>query len=626
MNTSALLKRVAWPVQVGGSLGCDLPPTEAVRRYHVRTKHQLDGFAAGPDVLDWDAQPQPFRHWRGAPRDTLPLAAHQLAATWQQAHAGQAPPHPINRAGVALLLEMALGLTAWKRLGPDQWALRANPSSGNLHPTEAHVICQGVPGLPDGLAHYVPLDHALEFRALGVWGGAQAPAQADAHVAAPRLWLGLSSIAWREAWKYGERAFRYCQLDVGHALGAVRYAAAALGWRAEWCAAQGHAELAHAMGLDRPADVGLAETEEPEGLIALWIPCPPGEPDAVAWPGAAVAGRRWQADTIWQGRASRLDPRPMYQWPVIEEVTVATRRQGAAAPMPQGEAALTLAGAVGAVDRSHGCERVAATERPPAPRAEAPLSQLLRERRSAQRFDRRACMAWDSWVRLMAPMASPRPTSPAHLPLDAWPLLPQVQLVAYAHRVEGLTPGAYLLPRNEAGLPALRPSWPASGAPLLSHWASVPAWPGPQPLIKLAEHPTLSGTLRTLSCHQAIASDACVTFSLIAPLSAALAADPAAYRDLLQEAGLIGQALYVRAEAEGLRGTGIGCYFDDAVLTLLGLPDGGDSGQGAPWQVLYHFTVGHPLVDPRLQADPPYDADRLALDAPFGTPQPGDDA
>jgi nitroreductase len=43
--------------------------------------------------------------------------------------------------------------------------------------------------------------------------------------------VGLSSIFWREAWKYGERAFRYCQHDVGHALGTLRSAAAALGWK-----------------------------------------------------------------------------------------------------------------------------------------------------------------------------------------------------------------------------------------------------------------------------------------------------------------------------------------------------------------------------------------------------------
>jgi nitroreductase len=43
--------------------------------------------------------------------------------------------------------------------------------------------------------------------------------------------VGLSSIHWREAWKYGERAFRYCQHDVGHALATMRISAAALGWR-----------------------------------------------------------------------------------------------------------------------------------------------------------------------------------------------------------------------------------------------------------------------------------------------------------------------------------------------------------------------------------------------------------
>ena len=29
--------------------------------------------------------------------------------------------------------------------------------------------------------------------------------------------MALTSITWREAWKYGERAFRYCNHDVGHA-------------------------------------------------------------------------------------------------------------------------------------------------------------------------------------------------------------------------------------------------------------------------------------------------------------------------------------------------------------------------------------------------------------------------
>ena len=65
------------------------------------------------------------------------------------------------------------------------------------------------------------------------------------------------------------------------------------------------------------------------------------------------------------------------------------------------------------------------------------------------------------------------------------------------------------------------------------------------------------------------------------------------------EAGIIGQVLYLEAEAHGLRGTGIGCYFDDAVHDLLGLKD--DS-----FQSMYHFTVGMPIEDDRLTTLPPY--------------------
>ena len=70
--------------------------------------------------------------------------------------------------------------------------------------------------------------------------------------------------------------------------------------------------------------------------------------------------------------------------------------------------------------------------------------------------------------------------------------------------------------------------------------------------------------------------------------------DPARYRDLFREAGLIGQVLYLQAEAHGLRGTGIGCYFDDPFHELLGLQD--DSLQS-----LYHFTVGLALDDSRIE-------------------------
>lgn len=65
---------------------------------------------------------------------------------------------------------------------------------------------------------------------------------------------------------------------------------------------------------------------------------------------------------------------------------------------------------------------------------------------------------------------------------------------------------------------------------------------------------------------------------------------------------MIGQVLYLEAEASGLRGTGIGCFFDDEVHHLLGL----GSAANASWQTLYHFTIGGPMDDQRLGTEPAY--------------------
>jgi len=73
----------------------------------------------------------------------------------------------------------------------------------------------------------------------------------------------------------------------------------------------------------------------------------------------------------------------------------------------------------------------------------------------------------------------------------------------------------------------------------------------------------------------------------------------AAWRELFWESGMIGQALYLAAEAAGVRGTGIGCYFDDVLHRALGLT-------GHEWQSLYHFTIGNPVEDLRLRTAPPY--------------------
>jgi hypothetical protein len=63
--------------------------------------------------------------------------------------------------------------------------------------------------------------------------------------------------------------------------------------------------------------------------------------------------------------------------------------------------------------------------------------------------------------------------------------------------------------------------------------------------------------------------------------------------------GVIGQTLYLEAEAAGVGATGIGCFYDDPVHDALGI-------FSHRLQALYHFTVGVALEDQRLTTEPGY--------------------
>jgi SagB-type dehydrogenase family enzyme len=512
--------------------------------YHNRTKHRPERYAPGPETLDWDAQPNPFREFAGSKRIPLPLSAHMLTGGFNALYAeGAIQAAPLSLTSISTLLELSLGLTAWKEYGPDRWALRSNPSSGNLHPTEAYILTQRIQGLDDGLYHYLSRDHVLEQRAIS--GTASSPA--------PRLWLGLSSIHWREAWKYGERAFRYCQLDIGHAIGAIRHAAAALGWKAHIIPSFGHTALASLLGLGRAEDFGRAEREDPDLLIAIDSPGQEKIPS-------------WDAETQWSGQANLLDPHPMYRWSVIDEVATATRSS------------------------PHATDNHAAPGHLPLfiPESSESATRIILNRRSAQRFDSKHVMAADIFHRLLDSVL-PRPS----VPWDIWGHPPCLHPVLFVHRVAGIAPGLYILPRHAAAEPMLREALKPDFS-----WHRPKGTPAHLPLYQLLAADCCMAA-RILSCNQAIAGESCFSIGMIGEFEDNIRADPWYYRQLHWEAGLIGQVLYLQSEAEGLRGTGIGCYFDDSVHELLGL-------KSAKLQSLYHFTIGFPLTDTRITSLPAY--------------------
>jgi SagB-type dehydrogenase family enzyme len=531
-----------------------------VFEYHERTKHHAFRYAAALGYMDWATQPDPFRRFAGAPLIRLELVEGGSNPPYEQAFVhGRVAAAPVTPLTISQLFQDSLALSAWKRAGATRWALRVNPSSGNLHPTEGYLVCGAEAGLHPAAAvyHYAPREHALELRAElsdGEWDAIAGGLPPGA------LLVILTSIYWRESWKYGERAFRYCHHDAGHAIAAVAIAGAGLGWRAALLERVTDRELAALAGIDTQAGI---EAEHADCLLAIW----PGSGGF----DASACKLPIEANRVWHGMPNQLSE-GHHEWTAIDEAAAATeKRTPPADPFWSGAAFDNSSLAIG----------------------DAPLSlrTIVRQRRSAVALDGRTGIERDAFYQILLKLIPGRD----QIPFTTLPWRPSIDLLLFVHRVAGLTPGLYALPRDPARQPALAEAM----APRGFAWMRPEACPRTLPLYLLQEGDARAAARQT-SCGQDIASDGVFAAAMLADFRPTIEAHGAwFYRRLHWEAGAIGQVLYLEAEASGIRGTGIGCFFDDPSKQVFGISDD-------RFEVLYHFTMGGSVEDTRLLTEPPY--------------------
>jgi SagB-type dehydrogenase family enzyme len=548
------------PGETGLSFSDPTTCRRVVHAYHQQTKHGLHRYAAGPMGLDWDNQPDPFRTWDGAEQVPLEVVPPSDEPRYGPSLSrGAVPSLTLDRHSISRLFFDSFSLSAWKQAGEARWALRVNPSSGNLHPTEAYLLAPPIEGVSEHpvVAHYAPREHCLELRA-------QVPDELWSSLTlglpAGSFFIALTSIHWREAWKYGERAYRYCQHDAGHGIAALAIAAGGMGWSVDLCDQMGTEDLARQVG------VWAEEGPDAETPDCLLLVCPSGEGgilDASATEAAAQF-----SSLEWKGRSNDLSNEHL-EWDAIDLAARASVR-------PSGP-------------DSHGeWERTPRTA--PLPQETPGLRRILRQRRSAVALDGKTSISAQAFYGILENVM-PRA---GRVPFDTLPWSPRLHLAIFVHRVEGLEPGLYWLQRDEARKDALR----AACRPEFL-WARPADCPPDLPLSLLFPS-DLKQAASQVSCNQDIAADGAFSLGMIADFDRSVEEGAWFYPRLFWEAGAIGQVLYLEAEVLGLRGTGIGCYFDDAVHSILALRD-------TTLQSLYHFTLGQPIEDERLTTLEPYE-------------------
>ena len=543
---------------------------DTVLNYHESTKHHLDHYARSPGYLDWSSQPNPFRRYEGASCIVLEHGDNTEGPLYRDLYASSILASPITLQSISRLFYYSMALSAWKKI-PDgnAWSLRVNPSSGNLHPTESYLIIgpQVSPRINSGLYHYNPYYHALETRGLfdkHLW-------QALAYqIPQNSFFIGLSSIYWREAWKYGERAYRYCNHDVGHALGAITIAAASLGWETELVDSLTDDDMSVLLGIE---DQSGLEAEHVDCLVVVY---PNDSRDETE----NEKGKLLQNVTskmlegvrniTLSGEINQLSE-SHHDWPIIDEVSLAAKKiQGQCTNNPGRASRAPLKAGV-------------------LPQCNATAFQIISQRRSAVAMDGETVMERSIFFGILE-----RLQSDSSHPFECLPWLPNVSLFLFVHRVRYLDPGLYVLVRHDSHEASLRKSIRSDFL-----WDKPQGSPEELRLYFLAPQ-DVKQVAKVISCHQDIAADGAFSLGMLAKFENITEEGAYFYPRLFWETGLVGQLLYLEAEAAGMRSTGIGCFFDDVMHEALGITD-------HSWQSLYHFTVGGALEDSRLQTYPAYE-------------------
>ncbi|HEV2138051.1 MAG TPA: SagB/ThcOx family dehydrogenase [Nitrososphaerales archaeon] len=184
--------------------------------YHEATKHSELSIRESGHLLDWGNRPSPFKVYKNLkaiplPRDFLLPNEESLKAI------GRIHPKvegSVDLHALAQLLFFSAGLTRVVKFNSGSYYMRAASATGALYPIELYVVCGNISDLKAGVYHFNPLDFTLVQLRDGDYRGELGAMSDDSVLTAP-VTVVLTSLALRNAWKYGARSYRHWFWDSG---------------------------------------------------------------------------------------------------------------------------------------------------------------------------------------------------------------------------------------------------------------------------------------------------------------------------------------------------------------------------------------------------------------------------
>ena len=190
---------------------------EIAKNYHELTKHSYYSVRTTRYYLDWENKPYPFKVYINLPKYSLP---NKIEKPDLQTHLSFEYPNEtsnkITLNDIAEILFFSYGITRKLRFSDEIFYFRAAAATGALYPIEIYLVAEGLKDLDNGVYHFDPGEFILSTLRKGnymyylyEYTGKNNTLK-NSNVA-----FILTSLAWRNAWKYRERSYRHWFWDAG---------------------------------------------------------------------------------------------------------------------------------------------------------------------------------------------------------------------------------------------------------------------------------------------------------------------------------------------------------------------------------------------------------------------------
>ena len=258
--------------------------TGAAWAYHDATKHTWASVRTSAHMMDFTNQPRPWKLYETElPAVDLGDDAGASGATALDAIGGSADgAAELTLPKIAALLLLSAGVTKQRAFPGGTMRFRAAACTGALYHIELYLITPdlpgtpNLPGLPAGVYHYGAHDNALRLLRAGDFRGALARSTGgEPAVSSAQAVVAYTTTYWRNAWKYGARAYRHAFWDSGTIIANTLAAASAHGIAASVVSGFVDDDVNRLIGVD-------GETEATVALVPLGrAAAPPAEEPSV---------------------------------------------------------------------------------------------------------------------------------------------------------------------------------------------------------------------------------------------------------------------------------------------------------------------------------------------------------